>query len=201
MAFYAGHIAAVLVNPFAPWILGTGQLVKNYHIIGQRLSSPPFHKGNQRVQSFVVNGDMWYDSTANTLDARVNSATISIAGLGANTFTGTQTVTGNVVVSGKVSSTKIDSTLAAAATTLAITNDFVKVTGDAGGNTIATITGGTSGQHLTLLFVDSLVTITDTSGTTANTVNLSASFTSAANTTLVLGFDGNKWFELSRSVN
>jgi hypothetical protein len=95
----------------------------------------------------------------------------------------------------------VSTTLAAAATTLAVTNNFVKLTGDAGGNTIGTITGGVSGQMLTLLFVDANVTITDTDAATANTVNLSAAFTSAANTTLTLINDGNKWFELARSVN
>jgi hypothetical protein len=92
-------------------------------------------------------------------------------------------------------------TLAAAATTMAITSNVVKVTGDAGGNTLATITGGVSGQLLTLIFVDALVTITDTAAATANTVNLSAAFTSAANATLSLVFDGNKWFETARSFN
>jgi len=68
----------------------------------------------------------------------------------------------SVTFVGKVSNTKIDTTLAAAVTTLAVTNNFVNLTGDGGGNTLATITGGVSGMKLTLLFVDALVTITDT---------------------------------------
>ena len=92
-------------------------------------------------------------------------------------------------------------TLAAAATTLAATTQFMVITGDAGTNTLATITGGVAGMELTLLFVDGLVTITDTAAATADTVNLSAAFTSAANTVLKLVHDGNKWFEVSRSVN
>lgn len=92
-------------------------------------------------------------------------------------------------------------TLDAGATTLAATSDLMTVAGDAGGNTIGTITGGYSGQILTLLFVDANVTITDTDAATADTVNLSAAFTGAANTALVLLFNGTKWFEISRSVN
>lgn len=56
-------------------------------------------------------------------------------------------------------------------------------------------------MELTLYFVDGLVTLTDTDAATANTVNLSAAFTSSANDTLTLVFIGTKWFEKSRSVN
>lgn len=109
--------------------------------------------------------------------------------------------TNTAAFSGKVSNTKIDATLAAAATTLAVTGNFYRVTGDAGGNTIATITGGVSGMKMTLLFQDSLVTITDTAATTADTVNLSAAFTSTQYATITLIYDGNKWYETARSVN
>ena len=64
-----------------------------------------------------------------------------------------------------------------------------------------TITGGTAGQILVLLFVDTNLTITDTDATTANSVDLSAAFVSAADKTLMLWNNGNKWFELTRSVN
>lgn len=97
-------------------------------------------------------------------------------------------------------------TLAAAATTFDVVssegrNDSMTITGDAGANTIATITGGVAGQHVTLLFVDGLVTITDTAAHTANTVDLSAAFTSADDTVLQLFFDGTSWYEVSRSTN
>jgi hypothetical protein len=104
-------------------------------------------------------------------------------------------------VNGNLATTMQPTTLAAAATAIAVTSNVVKVTGDAGANTVATITGGVSGQVLTLIFVDALVTITDTAATTANTVNLSAAFTSAANTTLTLVYDGVKWYETCRSIN
>lgn len=105
------------------------------------------------------------------------------------------------IASAAMASTMTTVTVAGAATTFAVVSNVVKVTGDAGGNTVATITGGISGQVLTLIFVDTKVTITDTAAATANTVNLSAAFTSAANTTLTLVNDSNKWFEVSRSVN
>ena len=136
------------------------------------------------------------DATAQDL-TDINEA----LGLAAYAPLASPTFTGTVTSTGKVANTKINTTLAAAATTLAVTNNFVKVTGDAGANTLATITGGVSGQVLTLLFVDGLVTITDTAAATANTVDLSAAFTSSANDTLTLISDGNKWFEVARSVN
>lgn len=92
-------------------------------------------------------------------------------------------------------------TCAASATTFAITKNSVKVTGDAGGNTIATITGATAVGLYTFKFEDALVTITDTDAHTANTVDLSAAFTSADDTMLLLYFDGTSFYEVSRSVN
>ena len=102
---------------------------------------------------------------------------------------------------GRLASTPTSSTLAAAATAIAVTANVMTITGDAGANTVATITGGLSGQILTLIFADSLVTITDDATGTANTVNLSAAFTSTSNDTLTLVFNGTSWREVSRSVN
>lgn len=110
-------------------------------------------------------------------------------------------VTGNGKFTGTLASTRNTATLAAAATTLAITRNVTTVTGDAGGNTLVTITGGQSGQILTLIFVDALVTITDDGSGTANTVNLSAAFTSTAGDVLTLVFDGTSWYETQRSIN
>ncbi len=126
-------------------------------------------------------------------DAPLSASNITASGTLA--VTGASTFTGNVTTAGKVSNTKVSTTLAAAATTLAVTNNFVAVTGDAGTNILATITGGVSGQSVTL------VTITDDGSATANTVNLSAAFASTANDTVTLIFDGTSWFEVSRSLN
>ena len=91
--------------------------------------------------------------------------------------------------------------LGAAAVTFSADTNFVTVTGDGGTNTIATITSGTVGETLSLLFVDALVTITDDDSHAADSVDLSAAFTGADDTTLTLLYDGTSWYELSRSVN
>ena len=105
------------------------------------------------------------------------------------------------IVSGKIATTMNTLPLAAASTTFVVTSNVMSVSSTLGASTIATITGGISGQILTLIFIDALVTITDTGAATANTINLSAPFTSAANTVLTLVYNGNKWFEVTRSVN
>jgi hypothetical protein len=101
-----------------------------------------------------------------------------------------------------VSNPAQSTTLGAAATTLAITSDFVILTGDGGGNTLSTITGGVDGQRLTIAFVDGNVDINH--GTGSNNVALSgaANFTTiAADTVLTLVYDGTHWLEVTRSLN
>ena len=92
-------------------------------------------------------------------------------------------------------------TLGNGVTTFAVTKDFVTLTGDGGANTVSTITGGIVGQTLTILCVDGLITITDTDAHNADTVDLSAGFTSADDTILSLIYDGTSWYETGRSVN
>lgn len=92
-------------------------------------------------------------------------------------------------------------TLGVAVTTFAADSNVMEITGDAGTNTIATITAGLAGQLLTLIFTDGNVTITDDNTHAANTVDLSAAFTSADDTVLQLVYDGTSWYEVSRSVN
>lgn len=91
-------------------------------------------------------------------------------------------------------------TVPAGATSFSVTSNFMVVTG-AAGVTIGTILGGYEGQILTLQFTDANITITDTGTAAANTVNLSAAFTSTANDTMQLIFDGASWFEVGRSTN
>ncbi len=100
-----------------------------------------------------------------------------------------------------VSTAKQDDTLGAGATTFAVTSNVMTITGDGGGNTVATITGASSGTLLTLIFVDGNVTITDDDTHGADSVDLSAAFTSADDTTLQLVYDSVSWYEVSRSVN
>ena len=133
-----------------------------------------------------------------TIELGVTGTRTTLTGTasGSNKSIALPNIGGTVVVA-----SVIPTTLGSGATTLAVASRVVKLTGHASGNTIATITGGISGMSLVIIFVDALVTITDTDAPTANTVNLSAAFTSSANDTLSLVYDGTKWFETARSVN
>lgn len=91
-------------------------------------------------------------------------------------------------------------TLGSSVTTFQVTANRATVASPTA-NTIATITGGVEGQLLYLIFTNSNVTITDTNGHTANTVDLSAAFTSADDRVLTLLYDGTSWYEVSRSSN
>jgi hypothetical protein len=106
-----------------------------------------------------------------------------------------------VSMKGRMGGKKGSQTLGAGVTTFAVSSDLAVITGDAGANTIATITGGVEGQVLKLLFVDALVTISDDNTHAADTCDLSAAFTSADDKTLTLIYDGTSWYELCRSTN
>jgi hypothetical protein len=108
---------------------------------------------------------------------------------------------GAVSTKGPIGTRNANLTLGAGATTFAVSSNVMTITGDAGSNTIATITGATNGQLLTLIFADALVTVTDDNTHVANSVDLSGTFTSADDTVLQLVFDGTSWYEISRSVN
>lgn len=110
-------------------------------------------------------------------------------------------IKGDVIVDSLFSTTAKTLTLGAAATTFVIKSNVMTITGDGGANTIVTITGANSGQYLILIFVDALVTLTDDNGHGANTLDLSAAFTSAADTVLHLIRNGTSWYEVSRSTN
>lgn len=100
-------------------------------------------------------------------------------------------------------------TLGVAATTFAVVNNVMVVTGDSGGNTVATISAGVDGQRLTLVFTNDKVTLTDTAvaAATSNKICLTGAYTSAAGDTMSLvlapvGASGaSVWLEVSRSVN
>lgn len=103
---------------------------------------------------------------------------------------------------GAIASASESVTVGAAAATFAVDSNYVKVTGDAGGNTVTTITGGVTGQLLVLEFQDALVTIANDNTHAANTIDLvGANTTFADDATLTLIFDGVSFYELARSVN
>jgi hypothetical protein len=69
-------------------------------------------------------------------------------------------------------------------------------TANTGGTTITTFDKGYPGQAITIIFTDANTTISE-----ANNIKLSAAFTSTADDTMSLVYDGTNWYELSRSVN
>ena len=156
--------------------------------------------------AFTVNGN-----TGLTVDESQTTTTIGINATSTDfSFIATDNVTtelfkirndGQTIVEFEFSTTKKDITLGVAATTFATTGNVMQVTGDGGGNTIATITGALSGQYLIMIFVDGNVTITDDNSHASNSVDLSAAFTGADDTTIHLIYDGTSWYEISRSTN
>lgn len=112
--------------------------------------------------------------------------------------------TGTLTVKGLTAPAVQTSTLAASASTLAITRNVLVLTGDAGGNSISTFTGAIAGSELTIIFIDNHVTIVDDDAGTTNSVNLAGTATNFVSTqadVIKLLFSGTKWFEVSRSVN
>jgi len=91
-------------------------------------------------------------------------------------------------------------TIQAGATSFNITSNYMVLTAGAG-VTIATLVGGYEGQIITLEFKDVNVTITDDATSALNTVNLSGAFTSSAEDTMQLIYNGTSWREICRSVN
>lgn len=122
-------------------------------------------------------------------------------GIGTATPSEKLDVNGNAIIDSTLSTTRRTTTLGIAATTFPVFSNVMTITGDGGANTITTITGANSGQYLILIFVDGLVTLTDDNGHGANTLDLSAAFTSADDTIIHLIYDGISWYEISRSTN
>ena len=91
-------------------------------------------------------------------------------------------------------------TVPSGATSFVIVSNYTVLTG-AAAVTIATIGGGKEGMELVLEFADANITITDNATGGADTVNLSAAFTSTTNDVLRLLYNGTSWREISRSVN
>lgn len=108
----------------------------------------------------------------------------------------------SLVITGEIGMNSIQSiTLGSSVTTFAVTRNYVRVTGDGGANTIATITAAAIGLPYVFEFVDALVTITDNDAHDVNSVDLSAAFTGADDTILTLAHNGVSWYEVSRSAN
>ena len=141
-----------------------------------------------------------YADTAN-IEATAFNATQF--GPGVNATADSLQVGGGMMLkaSGQFGGVNVAITLAAAATTFVTASNCMSVTGDPGSNTITTISGGISGQEMSVIFKDALVTITNDDSGVADTIDLSAALTGAAGTVLKLLYDGTSWYEVSRSVN
>lgn len=134
-----------------------------------------------------------YASAADTLAAlpTANSSVLVTSATGVPSLSGTLPQNGSTI-----QAISLD-----AATTIAVTSNVVELT-TVGAETLTTITGGIAGQLLTIIFLDSNCTLTDTgAGGAANTIALSAALTGANNTTLTLVRATTQWLEVGRAVN
>ena len=141
--------------------------------------------------SKYLNPDFWvYGDTEDTtlfVDVSENKTTINELRV-RNTFGFNQIETEN---------------LSAGATSISITgSNIISVNGDAGGNTISTISAPVKGVY-TFIFNDALVTIVNDDTHATNTVDLqgTADLVSADDLVLQLVYDGTSWYEISRSEN
>lgn len=96
-------------------------------------------------------------------------------------------------------SNRVQLTLVSGSTSFNVASNYMVLTAQ-GACTIATIGGGREGMTLTLEFTDANVTITDTGTGAAETVNLSAAFTSSANDIIQLKHNGTSWREVGRQT-
>lgn len=87
-------------------------------------------------------------------------------------------------------------TYTAAGATPSVAGFRVIKVGQSGGVTITNLTGGSTGQIVTLIFTDSNSTIAD-----SGNFKLTGAFSSTADDTLTLVFDGTSWYEISRAAN
>lgn len=81
-------------------------------------------------------------------------------------------------------------------TTPSVLNGQNFKTANTGATTITTFDEGREGQRILIVFTDANTTVSE-----ASNIRLSAAFTSTADDTMELVYDGSVWFELGRSVN
>ena len=81
-------------------------------------------------------------------------------------------------------------------TTPSVAGGVCFATNNTGATTITTFDDGASGQRITIVFTDANTTLTD-----GGNLKLAGGFTSTADDTMELIFNGTTWFELGRSVN
>lgn len=143
-----------------------------------------------------------YDGAAVSFSIGAAGATI-IGGSAVGTLALTITAGDLALSSGIMASTMKTATLGAGITAIAATSNVMTITGDGGGNSVTTITGGRSGQLLTIIFVDANVTLVNDDGHGANTIDLAAAgnITSADDKVVQLVFDGTSWYQVGTTTN
>lgn len=143
-----------------------------------------------------------YDDTGATSVFRVAEDGI-VTILGADGSASLTISNGDLVISDGAMASAVESvTCGVGAATFAVDSNVVRVTGDGGGNTITTITGGVAGQIVTLIFEDALVTINDDNTHGADSIDLvGANTTFADDATLTLVYAAGSWYEVARSIN
>lgn len=92
-------------------------------------------------------------------------------------------------------------TLGAAATTFAATSNFITLTGDGGGNNLATITGLPGPCLVSIVCTDSNVTFVDNNSHTANTFDLPSNIPGADDQTFLFHYDGTSFYFIYGSAN
>jgi hypothetical protein len=83
------------------------------------------------------------------------------------------------------------------ATSASAAEDSLLVVTNTAATTISTITGGTSGQRLTLLFMNANTTVADNTGN----LRLAGTFAPTIDDVLELMYYGGHWVEVGRSAN
>ena len=173
----------------------------------------PVANGGTNISSYTI-GDIIYASGATTLvrlaDVAVGQVLMSGGVIVKPAYTGSPSVSGSITAGTTVKATTMvgnvvqqTTTLVGEAITLALTSNVITLTGDALGNTVATFTGAIVGIY-TVIFVDALITLTDTDAHTGNTFDLvgtATNLTSADDLVLQMVYDGTSFYEVSRSSN
>jgi len=149
--------------------------------------------GGTGLSTFGGANTLLYTSAADVLSsiATANSGVLVTSGAGVPSISSTLPQNGSTV-----QVVALD-----AATTIAVTSNVVYLTA-VGAETLTTITGGITGQLLTLICGGAGITFTDTAwGGAADTLCLTAAHVSAAGTTIVFVKQADQWVQIGIAIN
>ena len=156
---FEGHKYGVLVEDDCAHITIAGAEGESKTTDLIRIESGASNIACINIRKGTVTGECIYDANRASGDEAVDSTPLYIANPSGTTQTDDTEIAGNLTVTGRTRWVANPVTLAAAATDLDISgSSFVRVTGDAGGNTLATITGGSDDVMCFVYHEDALVT-------------------------------------------